>query len=317
MYHKHIPLMTCTLCLLGTGNVFAQANPAKADAITSENAPPSLTLYLPIALDVPGVENPSTGVFIPKDYRAGPTVDIVLYLRGYDIKRPKAATAVREYWGSPQHPTLKSFLLRDEVNASGKNVILVVPPLGPSSEFGDLKEMKGLHAFLEQILEGLGKHGPHAGLAKPPTLRHLSLAAHSGGGVALRRLALLLGKNDMYKDTLKECWGFDSIYGVRDKDAEFWSDWAKEHPGTKITMYYLYTEKDVGKDPTKPVSATNPADHKAPSGTSFPAMELDRLAKSMKLNNVIVHRDTKASHNEVPKTHLANLLKAAEYLEKR
>src|SRR5262249_3518466 len=119
---------------------------------------------------------------------------------------------------------------------------------------------------------------------------------------------------------LKACWGFDSIYGVKDKDAEFWSDWARGHSGTQVTMFYLFTEKEVGKDPKQPVSPSNPLDHREPTGTTFPAMELERLARARKLGNVTVLRETKEttlSHNEVPRTHLAELLKAATYLEDR
>ncbi len=49
-------------------------------------------------------------------------------------------------------------------------------------------------------------------------------------------------------------------------------------------------------------------------------MELERLAKTQMLGNIAVRRESKAStlsHNEVPRTHLANLLKAAPYLEDR
>jgi hypothetical protein len=126
-----------------------------------------------------------------------------------------------------------------------------------------------------------------------------------------------LGADPAYKDKLKECWGFDSIYGVKDKDADFWADWAQEHPGTKVTMFYIFTQKDVGKDPKLPVSASNPFDHRGPSGTTFPATELERLAKARMLGNVSVVRETKASHADVPRTHLADLLKAATYLEDR
>lgn len=292
-------------------------NDPKDVAATRETTPPSMSLYLPISIGVQNVDNQSTGVFIPENFRAGSEVDLVLYLRGYDIKRPKTATSVREYWGSPQHPTLKSFLLREEVNKSGKNVILVVPPLGPFSNFGKLNDEGGVQAFLEQVLDGLSRNAAGAGQAKKSTIRHLILAAHSGGGVPLRRLALILGKDPRYKDKLKECWGFDSTYGVRDKDAEFWSEWAKEHPGAKATMFYIPTYRDVGKDPKIPVSATNPLDHRQPTGTTFPALELERLARSLMLGNVTVVRETAVGHNDVPIAHLAELLKAAPYLENR
>jgi hypothetical protein len=296
------------------------ANEIGDEAVRRDTVPPLMSLYLPIPLDVPRVESQSTGVFVPANYRAGKTVDLVVFLRGYDIKRPQTATSVGEYWNSPRHPTLKSFMFREEINKSGKNVVLAVPALGPFAESGKLKEVGGPQEFLGRILEGLWRSGPHVGFAERPTIRHLILAAHSGGGVPLRQIAQILGSDDAFKDKLKECWGFDSIYGVKDKDADFWCDWAKEHAGAKVTMFYIFTQKDVGKDPKSPVSPTNPLDHREPTGTTFPAMELERLAVARKLANVSVVRETKAStlsHNEVPRTHLADLLKAATYLDDR
>jgi hypothetical protein len=290
------------------------------EPVQRDTTPPRLSLYLPIALAVPGVERQSTGVFVPDNYEAGETVDLVLFLRGYDINRPKAATSVQEYWNSPRHPTLRSFLLREEVNRSRKNVILVVPALGPYSEMGTLKDAGGVQKFLDQVLDGLWKHGTRTDLKKRPTVRHLILAAHSGGGVPLRRLAGELGEDKTYKDKLKECWGFDSISGVKDKDAEFWSGWAAGHADSKVTMFYLFTEKEVGKNPKLPVGSDNPVDHRAPTGTTFPAQELERLAKLQKLGNVKVVRETKETtlrHNDVPLVHLAELLKAAPYLDER
>jgi hypothetical protein len=308
--------------LLAAGGATGQ--PAAADkgdeAVAHDTTPPLMSLYLSIPLGVPGVERQSTGVFVPVNYRVGRTVDLVVFLRGYDINRPKAATSVAEYWNSPQHRVLKSFLLREEVNKSGKNVILAVPTLGPFAEAGNLKDDRGIRDFLDCILDGLWRSGPHAGLANRPTIRHLILAAHSGGGVPLRRLAQVLGDDDAFKDKLKECWGFDSMYGVKDKDAEFWADWAKGHPGTRVTMFYLFTEKDVGKDPKLPVSPSNPLDHREPTGTTFPATELDRLAKDRMLGNVKIVREPGAStisHNDVPRAHLANLVKEAAYLDER
>jgi hypothetical protein len=69
-----------------------------------------------------------------------------------DVKRPKAATSVREYWNRPKHPVLKSFPLREEVNKSGKNVILVVPALGPFAEAGKLENDGGMQGFLGRIV---------------------------------------------------------------------------------------------------------------------------------------------------------------------
>jgi hypothetical protein len=306
--------------ILWRGENEPDAPPKPEEPVRQDSKPPRLSLYLPIPLAVPGVERQATGVFVPENYKVSETVDLVVFLRGYDINRPKSATSVEEYWNSPKHPTLKSFLLREEVNKSGKNVILVVPALGPYSEMGTLKDAGGVQKFLDQVLDGLWKHGPHSDLKKRPTIRHLILAAHSGGGVPLRRLAQELGADATYKDKLKECWGFDSIYGVKDKDAEFWSDWAARHSDTRVTMFYLFTEKEVGKNPKLPVGPDNPLDHREPTGTTFPAQELERLAKDQKLGNVRVVRETKETtlrHNDVPLTNLAGLLRAAPGLDDR
>jgi hypothetical protein len=322
MIRLRLLALSLPFLLLAAGGANSDPGPTgqKYEADRRDTTPPLVSLYLPIPLGVPGVESQATGVFVPRDYRVGKTVDLVVFLRGYDIKRPKAATSVGEYWNSPRHPVLKSFLLREEVNKSGKNVILVVPALGPFAEAGKLKDDGGVQEFLGRVLDGLWRDGPHAALAQRPTIRHLILAAHSGGGVPLRRLAQVLGDDDAFKDKLKECWGFDSMYGVKDKDADFWADWAKGHPGTKVTMFYLFTEKEVGKDPKLLVGPGNPLDHREPTGTTFPALELERLAEARMLGNVTVVRETKAStlsHNEIPRTHLADLLKAAAYLGDR
>jgi hypothetical protein len=321
MRHSCLLVLSLPFLLLAGGGSKGEPAPAKKDeAVRHETAPPRVSLYLPIALGVPRVDEPSTGVFVPENYRAGDTIDLVVFLRGYDVKRPKAATSVREYWNSPKHPVLKSFLLREEVNKSGKNVILVVPALGPFAEAGTLMDDGGVQAFLGRVVDGLVESGPHAGRAKRPTIRHLILAAHSGGGAPLRRVAQVLGDDDAFKVKVKECWGFDSIYGVKAKDAAFWAGWAGRHPGAGVTMFYLFTERAVGKNPELPISRSNPLDHRVPTGTTSQALELERLAEERGLVNVRVVRgskETTLNHTDVPRTHLANLLKAALYLDDR
>jgi hypothetical protein len=312
--------LACWLVVVGGARSEAGAIDIGDEPVRLDASLPTMSLYVPIPLGVPNVPAQTTGVFVPANFKVGKTVDLVLFLRGYDIKRPKTATSVDEYWNSPRHPTLKSFLFREEINKSGKNVILVIPTLGPFSEIGTLKDKGGVQDFLGRVLDCLWHDGPHTGRAERPTIRNLILAAHSGGGVPLRQLAQNLGEEDAWKDKLKECWGFDSIYGVRDKDADFWTGWAKQHPGTKVTMFYLSTQKDVGKDPKLPVSASNPLDHREPTGTTGPARELERLAKAQMLGNVSVMLETNATtlnHNEVPRAHVAALLKAAAYLDDR
>jgi hypothetical protein len=312
-------------------------DPLNANAIRRETTPALMSLYLPIALDVPGVPAQMTGVFVPDNYLIGKTIDLLVYLRGYDVNRPGTATSVNQYWNSPQDAILRNFMLREEVNKSGKNVILAVPTLGPFAEFGKLDNDTDAKEFLDRILDGLFLMGPHVVLTSRPTIRHLILAAHSGGGVALRRLAKIYGSDSRLKGRLKDCWGFDCIYGVKDKDADFWADWAREHPDTRVFMFYIFTQKAVGRNPREPVGKVgrdpkkpigpdnpydhdNPFDHYEPTNTTMPAMELDRLATDGKLGNVAVVRESGAFtlvHNEVPRAHLATLLNRASYLDDR
>lgn len=83
-------------------------------------------------------------------------------------------------------------------------------------------------------------------------------------------------------------------------------------------MFYLSTEREVGRDPTSPVGPGNPAGHRQPTGTTGPAVELGRLARERELGNVAVVRENpKVAHAEVPRARLAELLKAATYLDDR
>ena len=125
----------------------AKNEPADNDAaVRRDTMPPLMSLYLPISLGVPHVEAQVTGVCVPANYRVSTTIDLVVFLRGYDINRPKSATSVDEYWSSPRHPILKSFMLREEFNKSGKNVILAVPTLARSPKLASSRTLAGLRS---------------------------------------------------------------------------------------------------------------------------------------------------------------------------
>src|SRR5579862_8567247 len=120
MKSLHLPACSCLLLVLAVSAPASElpCGDNTDDPVRRETVPPLLTLYLPIPLGVPDIDEQSTGVFVPDHYHVGATIDLVLFLRGYDIKRPKTATSVSEYWNSPQHPVLKSFQFREEINRS-------------------------------------------------------------------------------------------------------------------------------------------------------------------------------------------------------
>ncbi len=232
-------------------------NPARSD-------PPGQTFYVKIKLGKDSrcvksiVENkkkkclqyqtfvirPMTGIFIPENYSPQPAVDLILYLHGHKTDVPGSDALIAEYWDGQKHPV---FALREEINASQKNVILVAPTLALKSEAGDLVRPDGLDNYLEKVLEALGTYGPYQG--QSPAIGNLILAAHSGGGGHMRRLAT---SSNQAVAKIRECWGFDSLYNSA--DVAPWRLWAQSDPQTRSLYSYYFkglpkeNSERLGKD---------------------------------------------------------------------
>ena len=115
--------------------------------VRRESTPPGSTLYVEIDLkitDKAGMVAPSvTGVFVPEGYQPAAAVDLVLYLHGFKADAIKHE-AIDQYWNARRFPYAA---LREGVNASGRNVVLVAPTLGSRSEAGSLLKPGGLDSF--------------------------------------------------------------------------------------------------------------------------------------------------------------------------
>jgi hypothetical protein len=75
---RRLRSLATTLPLLLLAAAGAMRVPTAAgdeDPVRRDTTPPRLSLYLPIPLGVPGVEDSATGVFAPENYRAGRTID--------------------------------------------------------------------------------------------------------------------------------------------------------------------------------------------------------------------------------------------------
>jgi hypothetical protein len=169
---------------------------------------------------------PMTGIFIPENYVPQAEIDLILYLHGHKSNIPGSDALIAEYWDGKKYSV---FALREEINASKKNVILVAPTLGLKSEAGDLVRRNGLDNYLDKVLEALKTYGPYQG--QPGCLGKLIIAAHSGGGKTMQRLAL---SSNSYAAKIAECWGFDSQY----QDASPWIGWAQRIPQSGYYSYY-------------------------------------------------------------------------------
>ncbi len=266
------------------------ASPLTPSLIKPEE-PPGYTLYEDIPL---GNESPAktmTGIFIPKNYVPRSRVDLILYLHGHKTTRvcgPGDETSIDRYWRSRYWP------LREKINESRKNVILVAPTLGPRSQAGRLIERGGLNWYLDQVMASLKRHRLFAQAHQPPTVGNIILACHSGGGSPMLKLAKFKGDGG-YPDKIVECWGFDCLYANKPDDPEKerkqawlageWARWVSLHQDAKLYIYYLGSTK----------------------GTS------EKL-KAKNLPNVFVEKSTAPDHCQVPITHWQRRIRETRFL---
>jgi hypothetical protein len=237
-------------------------------------------------------ERDLTGIFIPDGYAPGANLDLIVYFHGLlDRCGGSASDTVEQYWSNPH------FRLRDWVNDSKKNVVLVVPRLS----FWDEKTRSKLGMdgddFLTRVKEVVA-----AQLKKDPfnwkggtTIRTIYLAAHSGGGTTMLWLArtLTVGK-------VPECWGFDSMYS----NPQEWVNWAAKggkyfqfwtDDGGINTADYGYNVNRINsilsntRDPTSRLAAPNVVIEYAPKPKKFSQSTLE--------------------HCEVPHTYFPELMK--------
>lgn len=241
-------------CLSAAGHapeILSEDNPSAPRLLHSETTPPGKTLYVEIDLKIfdkkkNEIAQPCTGIFIPQNYKPQSAVDLILYLHGHKGTFPGNDKSINEYWDDKKFPF---FALREGLNDSGKNFILVAPTLGPQSETGILTNPGELDKYLGQVMEALKAYGPYKDLKQDPMAGSIILASHSGGGSPMLKLAKLKGGGG-YADKIVQCWGFDSLYANKldDPDDEKerkqkwlageWANWANSHQDARLFFYY-------------------------------------------------------------------------------
>lgn len=168
---------------------------------------------------------PKTGIFIPDGYLPGAELDVVLYLHGHTTGYPGRNVSIDGYWTDVE----RYFALREHVNASGKNVVLIAPTLGPHSEAGSLDDAGGLDSFLDRVVNGLSKCAAFTN--RRPAIGSIILAGHSGAGDPMLTIA---SSRSPMAAKIRECWLFDALYGGIPK----WEKWIKAHPAGIFYSYH-------------------------------------------------------------------------------
>lgn len=257
--------------------------------------PPGRTIYVDIPLQIPlgdaqsltpirGIKPRSlTGIFIRENYCTLKNVNLIVFLHGNKARKHEKWFSIDRYW------KLKQFLLREEVNKSQKNVILVAPTLGPFNEPGSLTCPGGFDKFLKQVMEALKKYGPYAGTNITPSIGNIILACHSGSGKVMQAIAM---GTDSSVTNIQEYWAFEpSFMGT----SEEWKKWAELHPNLKLYIYYL------------PVTAGQGLCQGLKGVTSLKS-NIDNC-----MPNVFAEKATVA-HDNVPARYLRDRIQGAQFL---
>jgi hypothetical protein len=248
--------------------------------IKEESIPPGKTLYAAIDLAIPG-KPPETGIFLPQGFHLDAAIDLAVYFHGFD---QPGVVSIDQYFKADYGK------LREGVNSSRRNVVLVAPTLGAHSQAGSLLAPGGIDGFVNKVLAAIRAYAQlqpqQPDVPDPFVLGSLVLACHSGGGAPVREIA---GGNDRALTHLKASWGYDSLNSQQ--DVPFWSGWLQRQTSDLLRLYYL------------------------PNGTEV-ARRCEALG-ALGLRNLHVQKSNAVDHMHVPITHWQGCLEAAGFLKAR
>jgi hypothetical protein len=156
----------------------------------------------------------TVALFIPKGFRETSRTDFVVHFHG---------------WRSSVARTLQQFKLIEQLGASGKNAVLIVPEGpqdAPDSGGGKLEDPEGFKRFMAEVLVVLKQRG---GFKQDFALGDIILSGHSGGYLVMSAI-LDRGGLTMH---IKEVWLFDALYGQGDT----FRAWSEQAGGRLINIY--------------------------------------------------------------------------------
>lgn len=157
----------------------------------------------------------TVALFIPNGFRESERIDLVIHFHG---------------WNNTVARTLTSFHLVEQLVASGKNAVLVIPEGphdAPDSFGGRLEDADGFRRFIADVMATLNtragfKAGNHAA-------GRIILSGHSGG---YHVIAGILERGGLARNA-DEVWLFDALYGQTDSFVA----WADRSGGRLVDIY--------------------------------------------------------------------------------
>ena len=161
----------------------------------------------------------TVGVYVPPGYRAGTAIDYVVHFHG---------------WRNDVRHVLQRYRLREQLDLSRRNAILVVPQGpkdAPDSDFGKLEHDAGGFA---RLLTEIGAFLRDERVTNTATIGRVVLSAHSGGYGGEGGVLARGGLNDSVSDVLL----FDAAYGYYDA----YAGWVKKSQGHLLSLFTTDTE---------------------------------------------------------------------------
>ena len=196
-------------------------------------APAAAATYL-LTLDAgaypPTAAHPSALVYLPRGFDPTPPLSVVVFLHGFSNC---VENVVRDAGGecTPDGGTRAAYALSAQLEATGKNAMLLVPEIDYDQQTGapgNLGATDGFKALLAETLADLS--GPLHG-ATVADVGTLLVTSHSGGYQAAAGIA---SKGGVPVDEIDL---FDSLYG-NSADFDAWAKAVGSSPGKRFTDFY-------------------------------------------------------------------------------
>jgi hypothetical protein len=211
----------------------------------------------------------TVAIFIPKGFRETGKIDFVVHFHG---------------WQNHVESVLGQYKLIEQLIASGRNAVLVVPQGprdAPDSFGGKLEDPDGFKLFMADVVETLRQK---SGLKKKDfTLGQIALSGHSGG---YEVISAILDRGGL-TGQVREVWLFDALYAQTPR----FLAWADKKQGRLVD---IYTERGGTKAETERLMATLKQ-----RGTAFFAGKEGVAALSDLQTNRLVFLYTDLPHNDV------------------
>jgi hypothetical protein len=211
----------------------------------------------------------TVALFIPHGFRETGSIDVVIHFHG---------------WTNSVASTLTTFHLVEQLVASGKNAILIIPEgprNAPDSFGGKLEDPDGFKRFMAEVVATLRTRADF--ITKDFSVGRIILSGHSGG---YRVIAGILDRGGLQKNA-DEVWLFDALYGRTDS----FLAWADRTHGRLIN---IYTDHGGTKEESEKLQARLTA-----RATPFLAAEETALTADALRQNQLIFIHTDLAHAEV------------------